>query len=766
MSAPFLLAYVCFAAGIVAGLRIEASVWHLAAAAACAALSLRSKRYAVSLAAQALFLSLLGLLYLHLQNTSYNQTPLRALVREHEMETFRVTGRVLQTPEISDDFWVLRLRIMSVAGNPTDGVARVTISGDSRAYPVAGEAVETYVRFRLPVNFGAEGSFDYERYLRKEGVHVLGSVKSAQLVRITEPGRTPATFFSRLRLQLIQRIRRGFSARDAAVLRALWLDDRAGLNPETQQPLIDAGVFHVVAISGFHVAIVLAIGFYLLKRFISYRKALLALGLFLVFYFLLLEGRSAITRSFLLYLSFAFAALRYEKIPWGNALGLAALLQLVANPLGLFDAGYHLTYMSTAAIIFIAVPVCGRVRLPRRAYQAPFDFAMTALCVQLALAPYQAWTFHRIPLAALAANWIAIPVSSVLIAMGMAVMPFPFLQPLMAPPARALLALMLDSSSVFSGLWLWTSLTPAFPVVCGYYFFLCAALLVRVTRRRMVCALLAAVCFAGLAWTPHPHEGSFRIHVIDVGQGDAILLQYPDGTYDLVDGGGFWNPDALDVGQSVLLPYFSRMGVTRLNRVFLTHAHADHMNGLFSLLHYVPVGELIVTRQPLAEPGFQRLGKVWLREIRSVKTGDVIRQGGVALTVLAPQDSRHELHVANDDSLVMMAEYEGRRVLLTGDAERDTEARLTAQPLPRVDVLKAPHHGSLTSSTEALLAAVQPRMAIVSVGRNNWFGHPHPVVVSRYRAHHAMLYRTDRQGTIRVTLDASGVSLDSFSWHQ
>jgi competence protein ComEC len=229
-----------------------------------------------------------------------------------------------------------------------------------------------------------------------------------------------------------------------------------------------------------------------------------------------------------------------------------------------------------------------------------------------------------------------------------------------------------------------------------------------------------------------------------------------------VDGGGFWNPEALDIGQSVLLPYFSRMGVTRLKRVFLTHAHADHMNGLFSMLRYIPVEAVYVTRRPLAEPGFQHLCMVWLPDLRSVRGGDVFRQGGVTLTVLAPDDSKNELRVANDDSLVMLVEYEGRRALLTGDAERPTEEGMTRLPLPRVDVLKVPHHGSRTSSTEQLLAAVRPGIAIVSVGRNNWFGHPHPEVVDRYRAHHVMLYRTDRAGTVRVTIAHSDVSIQTY----
>ena len=232
----------------------------------------------------------------------------------------------------------------------------------------------------------------------------------------------------------------------------------------------------------------------------------------------------------------------------------------------------------------------------------------------------------------------------------------------------------------------------------------------------------------------------------------------------LVDGGGFWNPDALDIGESVLLPYFSRMGVTRLRRVFLTHAHADHMNGMISMLRYIPVDEVLVTRRPLADPGFQELCLTWLRDIHDVHSGTVFRHAGVTLRVLAPWDSGKELHVANDDSLVMLAEYQGRRALLTGDAEYETEERMVKETLPRVDVLKVPHHGSRTSSTEPLLNAVRPRTAIISVGRNNWFGHPHPQVIRRYRQHHAMLYRTDQVGTIRVTLRKSGVSIQTYAW--
>src|SRR5262249_51809555 len=161
------------------------------------------------------------------------------------------------------------------------------------------------------------------------------------------------------------------------------------------------------------------------------------------------------------------------------------------------------------------------------------------------------------------------------------------------------------------------------------------------------------------------------------------------------------------------------------------HAHADHMNGLFAVLHSIPVDDVYVTRRPVADIGFQRICIEWLRDLRTARAGDVFLQAGVRLTVLAPESVRGELHVANDDSLVLLLEYEGRKVLLTGDMEKKTEETLVRHACPKVDVIKVPHHGSHTSSTEPMISAFRPYEAVVSVGRNNWFGHPHPDVVAR-----------------------------------
>jgi competence protein ComEC len=373
--------------------------------------------------------------------------------------------------------------------------------------------------------------------------------------------------------------------------------------------------------------------------------------------------------------------------------------------------------------------------------------------------------FHRIPFGSILANFLAIPFSSVLIGLGSICWLAPWL-PGIASAIHALLSAFLGGTAFFSGRWLTVVPTPSLWVVACFYVSLVLLLACKNRPARISSILACALCIVAVLYpVKERHKDFFRVHFIDVGQGDAILLEYPDGTYDLVDAGGFWNQEAFDVGQSLLLPYLSHLKVTRLHRVFLTHAHADHMGGLFTLLKYIPVKEFFVTRQPLAEPGYQRVVRERNLPLKGICKGKEFRQGNVRICILAPEDSRKTLTVRNDDSMVLLVECRGKRLLLSGDAEKTTEEKLAAMKDLKADFLKAPHHGSKTSSHETFLEQIKMKIVFVSVGANNWFGHPHPEVLRRYRRHHALVYRTDQLGTIRLTVTPEGASeIDSYSW--
>ena len=754
MSAPFVWIFVCFAAGVLSAQFIRFSEWMLLPAAVAALLGLRCSKFRIAFAAEAFLILLIGSVYVQHQTEVYNRNPLRALVRSQEREVVAFEGTLIRTPELCEEYFVLHVRIQSVSGVACEGNARLTVTGELKEAWIVGDRIQSFARLRLGKNFRAEGAFDYERHLRAEGIHVLGTIKSPLLIH--KQGDAEASFrryTSGIRLNWIRNTIQTFSVPNSGILRALWLDDRGGLRPAEEQVLMDAGVFHVIAISGFHISILLLLLFLALKKLLSFRWAVAAACLFMFGYFLILEGRSSVTRSFLSVLIFSFAIWRYEQIQLGNWICLSAFVQLAINPQELFDTGFHLTYLSTSAILFLVVPVCKKFHRLSRVVRYSLNFLVAGLIVQIVLIPYQIYVFHRVPLFTFFANIVAVPISSVLIASSVVLMPLPFLTKFVRMPVQAMIQAFLNSSGLFAEQGVRIFASPHLALIFGFYGLLVFAI---IAKRRawktaffsISCILLFFILFPGSA----KPGGALQVHFLDVGQGDAILLEYPDGTCDMVDGGGFFNSDALDTGQAILLPYLCRLGVTRLRRVFLTHAHADHMNGLISLMRYIPVDEFYVTREPVGERNYQQFLRRINRAPTRISQGHKFEQAGVKLEVLAPDDANRTLRVKNDDSLVLLVRYCGRSILLTGDIEKKGEEALASRIQARVDYLKVPHHGSKSSSSLTLLEALRPRAAFISVGSNNWFGHPNPEVLSRYRQNYVLVYRTDLHGTIRLRI--------------
>jgi len=268
-----------------------------------------------------------------------------------------------------------------------------------------------------------------------------------------------------------------------------------------------------------------------------------------------------------------------------------------------------------------------------------------------------------------------------------------------------------------------------------------------------------AVAIVVLAAATRP-DGRVHVIVLDVGQGDAILVTGPSGGRMLVDGGP--DPDRLLVALDGRLPPWDR----RIDLVVLTHPHEDHVAGLPLLLDRYRVGRV-------AEPGMPGLGPGYRAFVAALAThglvavhlgaGSSFALDGVTFDVLwptpasVPAEPSDDGSVVNDSSIVLLGAFEGRRFLLTGDAEADVEHELVAHGLPRVDLLKAGHHGSRTSTTDELVAALRPRVVGISVGADNDYGHPAPEVLARLEAAGAMVLRTDLVGTIDVALDADGL---------
>ena len=428
------------------------------------------------------------------------------------------------------------------------------------------------------------------------------------------------------------------------------------------------------------------------------------------------------------------------------------------------------------------------------------ELFLLSVALQLGMLPLMAQDFHRISLSGPISNIPAVLLTAVVVPLGFLCLAVSFLWTrgavVLAKLLSALTFALLRTIEWFSRLPLFSYRIPSPPIWLILAFFValivCATLsrgLVAARRNRTArrklpppiawqewIAVLAVAAFAILiAWYPFAPRlayGKAEVNVLDVGQGDSIFVSFPDGETMLVDGGGLagsgWVKGmrlAPDVGENVVSPYLWSRGLRRLDVVALTHAHEDHLGGLPSVLDNFHVGELWVGRDEDTSEYRALLAKARQHGVRIVhKTeGDELAWGKVHGKVLWPPAEGTAREASNDDSLVMRIENGATSFLLTGDVEQPEEKKILAEGETLAsDFIKVPHHGSKTSSTEPFLAAVQPRVAVVSVGEGNAYGHPSESVIERYQQDGVRLLRTDRNGAVSVSSDGHVISVQAF----
>ena len=656
--------------------------------------------------------------------------------------------------------------LIGVGGGPSDDRILQWRAGRRIAFPAT---------LRTPTKYLDPGVPDGERQLAWRGVALVGSVKSDRLVEIASPG----TRLAEARAAVRDAVRRAvassvtpWSLRSSAIVSAILIGDRAGLEDDVQRRLQEAGTYHVIAISGGNVAILAGLLIVLLRACrAGPRSSALVVIVMLTAYASIVEGGSSVGRATLMAAIYFTAQACGHRCRPLNVAALTAAILFCAAPLQVVDAGFALTFGATLGIL-VGMAKMADVLPASWWLRGPSALLVASACAEIALLPVNAFVFSRVTAAGLIVNFAAIPMMTLVQIGGMAAVLLTAVSSDVARGAGWVAHAGVEGLVGSAGLvdiapWLTRRLAPPpFWIIAAYYASLIWCALA--TRTRLARAFLIASGLWILVAPAFPSP-SRLLHVtyLDVGQGDAAIVRFPDGRTLSVDAGGLAS-SAFDIGGRVVGPAFWALGVRRLDYMTVSHGDVDHIGGAASLFRDfkpfeiwegVPVPPHAATRELRALADAE--GTTW----RTLQPGDRLAFGEVDVVVHHPPRPEWERQrVRNDDSQVLEVLYGGVSFVFTGDIGREVEQavapRLTRVPLR---VLKVPHHGSATSSSHYLLDGLRPDVAVISVGRGNPFGHPVPAVLGRYRDIGAAIYRTDHDGAVSVETDGTTVRVRTFN---
>lgn len=680
-----------------------------------------------------------------------------------------------------------------------------------------GDAIQVAGKLELPGQAGNFGAFDYRAYLKKRGIHWELRAKGAESV--SSVTHAVPFYIKPLRAMDDVRDRIGrlmdslYPGWDAGYMKGLVVGIRSDLDPGQFDDFSRLGLTHVLAISGLHVGVVV----FLLLKITAWmrmtRERSLAVTIALMPVYMMLTGASpSAVRACLMAMLALWLARRHALKDGLHLLSAAAMLMLIWNPLLIEDVSFQLSFIVTAGLLLFTPTVTASLPFIWKWLRAPVAVALTAQFVSFPLTVYY---FHTFNLLSLPANLILVPfISFIIMPLGMASivfgaiwLPLGKIPALLASIGNRQIFDLVEWLNRFGGLrtvwpqpsWLW--------VMCAYLMLCGIAVLLkkRLDRQaehawlrekgfesiqssgkaiKLGAAAFGALTVFWLVWGVRPAvlDSAAKIMFLDVGQADSILLRTGEGRHILIDSGGsilFRKPgdewrarrDPFDIGRELLVPLLLQRGVRQLDALVLTHLDTDHIGGAKAVVGSIPVRKILFNGTLKDSSAAKELFRLALHHGIPCYAAEDSMDWEVDRTttfrILYPQAVHNESGSAiafsneqNERSIVLLITVYGRRFLLPGDlgapGERQIVEAAAAASNGPVDVLKAGHHGSKTSTSLPWLTHWQPVETVISVGCNNFYGHPHPDVVKRIGNSGSVVLRTDEQGEIQYRILPNG----------
>lgn len=647
-----------------------------------------------------------------------------------------------------------------------------------------GDKIKVKGEFIEPEVSRNYGGFNYKEYLKS--LQIYGTIKASNIeVRERDKGNLISKLSNFIYLKIEKNIDNLFETDVSGIIKGIVLGDKNNIDEDIQENFRISGISHILAVSGMHVSyLILSINIIFKNRF-GKRNTKFIIIILLFFYMFLTGFSPSIVRASIMGIILLSSGLFHRRNDVVTSISLSLLSSLIYNPFLIENIGLQFSFIATIGIILLQknikrviknIKVKNKKRKDRLSIKSlKFisklqEFLAVTISAQISILPIMIYHFNMFGTYFIVTNlFVSIIIGPTLI-VSVIIILFSFIFNPVAKVISYFLSFLIHiliyisniSNIPFSKLYL---PTPNDWSIILYYIIVLLVNIIyflynnkktnsTIIRFRNIIALIKYKLFLNrkrylkliiilililffLKFIPK----NLQINFVDVGQGDCTFIVTPFGKTILIDGGGS-RSNEFDVGKSTLLPYVLDKGYTRVDYMIISHFDQDHVGGLLTILEELSVNQVIISKQGKDSENYQKFLKIVKEKninVLEVKKGDVLAvEKELRIYILWPQDEQIQENILNNNSIVAKLIYKNFSMLLTGDIEEVAENEIIKEYKGKTDLLKAtilkvPHHGSKTSSTQEFLEVVNPKFALIGVGKNNTFGHPNDEVIERIK---------------------------------
>ncbi|WP_352420057.1 DNA internalization-related competence protein ComEC/Rec2 [Proteiniborus sp.] len=638
-----------------------------------------------------------------------------------------------------------------------------------------GYKIRVKGRLLLPRENTNPGLFNYRLYLQTKDIHTTLNSDSSSLYIISKD-KTSQKQILRLKFQekIISILKNTLDEKNSRIMSSIILGQDSFLDEETGTRFRELGLSHILAVSGLHIGIIYLFIAKILKLLGTDKKFSVIISLIIIWIYAFLIGFPAsVLRSSIMFSILSLSALFYRRYDSINTLSFAALLLIMIRPLWIFDVGFQLSFVATTSIIILTP----RINCLLSIYSKTVARLLSSLiAVQIGLFPILAYHFNSYAVISLMSNLILIPIFSfsLVLCFILIIVSIIFINPIFL--LGYLLNIILNAANfIIDTLYKFSFINLSLPslgirFILLFYLVLLAGL--RIIRidffkpkiNKLIFNYMILVILVGFFNVIIFNETTLEF--IDVGQGDSCLVSTKDKVFLIDTGGTAFSK--FDVGERIVLPFLVKKGINRLDAVFISHFHEDHAEGLISLLNNIKIDNIFIGYENTENELFNEI--MHLSNMSNTKVFKIYENDSIYLDnnnfikVLNPSYNMSIDTISNENNLSMVLNLisYNKKILFTGDIEKESEYKIINNfELGKIDIIKAPHHGSSTSSTPELLKAASPSYTVIQVGKNN-FGHPNTEVLDRYKQIGAKVLRNDENGLITFRINNNGIKIHTY----